>query len=96
MTQLSIDDYLKTARYEGPVSASDCERLEGQTRRIYELMRDGVWRTLSEIEKITGDPAPSVSSQLRHFRKLRFGGHTVNKRRRVNQWEYQLIIRREQ
>ena len=93
MTQLSIEDYLKTARYEGPVSARDCERLEGQTRAIYHLMRDAEWRTLDEISMTTGAPEPSVSAQLRHLRKLRFGGHTVNKRRRGNQWEYQLIVR---
>ena len=96
MTQLSIEDYLKTARYEGPVNAADCARLEGQSRRIWNLMIDGVWRTLSEIEHTTGDPAPSISSQLRHFRKTRFGGNIVNKRRRGNQWEYQLIIRKAQ
>jgi hypothetical protein len=33
MNQLSIEDYLKTARYEGPVNADDCARLEGQTLR---------------------------------------------------------------
>lgn len=96
MNQLSIEDYLKTARYEGPVNAADCSRLEGQTKRIFELMKDGFWRTLAEIEAVTGDPAPSVSSQLRHFRKLRFGGNIVEKRRRNNgaQWEYKLIIRK--
>ena len=30
MNQLSIEDYIKTARYEGPVNAADCARLEGQ------------------------------------------------------------------
>jgi len=93
MQQATIEDYLSTARYEGPVNGADCARLEQQTMRIYTLMADCNWRTLSEIEQITGDPSPSISSQLRHFRKLRFGGHTVNKRRRGNQWEYQLIVR---
>ena len=40
MMQLSIEDYIKTARYEGPVNAADCARLEGQTLRIYRLMID--------------------------------------------------------
>lgn len=95
MNQLSIEDYLKTARYEGPVNAADCARLEGQTRKIFELMKDGRFRTLAEIESVTGYPQPSISSQLRHFRKIRFGGHTLNKRRRNDgaQWEYQLIER---
>ncbi len=92
--QLTIDDYLKTARYEGPVNAADCARLEGQTKRIYNLMIDGAWRTLSEIERITGDPQPSISSQLRHLRKPRFGGFVLNKRRRNRgTWEYQLLKR---
>lgn len=91
--QLTIEEYLKTARYEGPVSADDCARLEGQTRRIFLLMADGCWRTLAEIEYLTQEPQASISAQLRHLRKLRFGGNTVNKRRRGNQWEYQLIPR---
>ena len=97
MNQVTIDEYLKTARFEGPdLSASDCERLEGQIRRIFDLMKDGFWRTLSEIEQETGDPQASVSAQLRHLRKIHWGCHTVNKRRRTQEggtWEYQLIVR---
>lgn len=90
--QLTIEDYIATARFEGPdLTVADCGRLEGQILRIYRLMVDGGWRTLSEIERATGDPQASVSAQLRHLRKLRFGGHIVDKRRRTDsQWEYQL------
>ena len=59
MMQSTIEDYIKTARYEGPVNAADCARLEGQTRRIFNLMADGQWRTLTEIEAITGAPQAS-------------------------------------
>ena len=52
MNQFSIEDYIKTARYEGPVNAADCARLEGQTLRIYRLMIDGTWRTLEEIQAL--------------------------------------------
>lgn len=90
--QLSIDDFLKAARYEGPVNDADCERLKKQMKRIYSLMSDGRWRTLAEIEALTGDPQASISAQLRHLRKPRFGSHTVNKQRRGNQWEYQLVV----
>lgn len=90
MNQTSIEEYLKTARYEGPVNGEDCERLEGQTRRIYYLMIDGIWRTLEEIGRATGDPQASISAQLRHLRKGRFGAHIVDKQRRGNQWEYRL------
>ena len=57
-------------------------------------MRDAKWRTLKEISELTGDPEASVSAQLRHLRKERFGSHIVNKRLRdnwPNTWEYQLL-----
>ncbi len=77
------------------VPSLDRERLAGQIRRVYDLMIDGVWRTLREIEDSTGDPAASISAQLRHLRKDKFGAHLVNKNRRGNPgsgvWEYQLI-----
>ena len=81
MMQSTIEDYIKTARYEGPVNAADCARLEGQTLRIYRLMIDGTWRTLEEIQRATGDPQASISAQLRHLRKGRFGAHIVDKQR---------------
>jgi len=60
-------------------SQRDSARLTGQIKRIFELMNDGVWRTLSEIEGITGDPQASISAQLRNLRKERFGAHTVQR-----------------
>lgn len=57
----------------------DSARLSIQFLRIFGLMSDGVSRTLQEIADITGDPATSVSAQLRHMRKARFGGHLVTK-----------------
>jgi hypothetical protein len=72
----------------------DDSRLRGQLARIYQLMKDGAWRTLSEIEEGTGDPQPSISAQLRHLRKKRFGSHKVNRRSRGERehglFEYQL------
>jgi len=81
-------------RFDGPEyqPERDQKRLSGQCLRIFDLMGDGIWRTLAEIEAGTGAPQPSVSAQLRHLRKERFGGHTVN-RRCLGQglFEYQLI-----
>lgn len=84
-------------RFNGPVydPALDQERLAKQMGRIYELMKDGHWRTLREIAEVTGDPESSVSAQLRHLRKPRFGGYVLNKRRRGTKsrglFEYQLL-----
>jgi len=96
INQWTFDDYLAPARYEGPVDPHiDFDRLQGQTRKIYNLMSDGIFRTLAEIESITGYPQASISAQLRHLKKLRFGGHAVTKQRRGHggTWEYQLIPR---
>jgi hypothetical protein len=73
--------------------ARDDKRLSGQMLRIWERMKDGQWRTLQGISDITGDPQASISAQLRHFRKERFGSHTVN-RRHLGQglYEYQLLV----
>ena len=89
---------LSTARFEGPPdNAKDFDRLCNQLERIHALMTDGAWRTLAEIESITGDPQASISAQLRHLRKHRFGAHVVEKRRREvpvgtigGTWEYQV------
>ena len=60
----------------------DQRRLTGQILRVFSLMKDAQWRTLAEIEQITGDPQASISAQLRNLRKERFGWHNVEKRHR--------------
>ena len=59
--------------------ARDALRLSSQYLRVFMLMRDGMPRTLDEIASITGDPPASVSAQLRHMRKPRFGAHLVER-----------------
>jgi hypothetical protein len=75
----------------------DDERLGKQHERIRDLMIDGGWRTLGEIAERTGDPQASISAQLRHLRKERFGGHKVEKRHRGDKsaglYEYRLLAR---
>lgn len=75
----------------------DNVRLGKQLSRVYQAMKDGQWRTLEEIKAITGDGEASISAQLRHMRKPRFGGNEVNKRPRGDRssglYEYQLKIK---
>ena len=70
----------------------DHSRLTGQIQRVYRTVITGDWVTLGEIEKMTGDPQASISAQLRHLRKERFGSHRVHLRRRGKRenglWEY--------
>jgi len=74
-------------------AARDGARLFAQFTDVFELMRDGVWRTLGEIETQTGHPQASISARLRDFRKKKFGGHTVN-RQYLGQglFRYQLVM----
>ena len=75
----------------------DDARLTGQLKRVWNCMIDGRWRTLREIADVTGDPESSISAQLRHLRKQRFGAHTVLKRNRGDRqhglYEYVLLRR---
>ncbi len=83
--------------FPGPeLQPADHIRLSSQLFRVRELMLDGEWRTLGEISQMTASPAASVSAQLRHLRKARFGGHLVERRHLGNGlWEYR-VQRREQ
>ena len=57
----------------------DDVRLTGQLLRIWNVVIDSRWHTLKEISEKTGDPEASVSAQLRHLRKPRFGSYTVER-----------------
>jgi hypothetical protein len=96
MTQLGLFDRPPAPpRFNGPdLTAADHERLAGQMLRVFNLMADGHWRTLREIAEATGDPESSISAQLRHLRKPRFGGHTVERKHEGNGlYFYKLIVR---
>jgi hypothetical protein len=84
-------------RFNGPVyeSAMDKNRLTLQLGRIYKCMIDGRWRTLEEISQITGDGESSISAQLRHLRKPKFGSYEVQKKirgdRKNGLYEYRVL-----
>jgi hypothetical protein len=93
----AITSSQKPFNFDGPEydPSKDQKRLTGQILRVFNLMRDGKWRTLDEIASATGDPHASISAQLRHLRKSRFGAHTVNRQSRGERdhglFEYQLV-----
>lgn len=70
------DAYFSGADYQ---AARDKARLTGQIGRIYNLMRDGAWRSLAVIARETGDPEASISAQLRNLRKPSFGSHVIER-----------------
>ena len=71
-------------RFNGPDydPALDDARLTKQLGRVWSALQGGRWMTLREIASHTQDPEASISAQLRHLRKPRFGSYTIEKRRR--------------
>ena len=84
--------------FDGPEYQAhyDNKRLTSQLDRVRNLMLDGAWRTLPEIHAKTGDPAASISAQLRHLRKMRFGSYLVDRRARGSRehglFEYRIRV----
>lgn len=74
MDQLTFDGVTYDAE-------QDRERLTGQMKAVWEFMRGGRWRTLAEIAAAAGASEASVSARLRDLRKVRFGGHVVERER---------------
>ena len=76
----------------GPTcTEQDVPRLLTQLERVKAYLSTHQWYTLAEIEAYTGYPQASISAQMRHLRKAKFGGYALTKRRRTTgTWEYQL------
>lgn len=71
----------------------DGNRLGAQYIRVFDVMKDGQFRSLKDIAAITGDPESSVSARLRDMRKERFGSHKVERRHVADGlFEYKLVL----
>jgi len=70
----------------------DRGRLSKQLDDVKRVMGDGNWRTLGELEAITGHTQASVSARLRDLRKPKHGANTVE-RQYVTQglWRYRVV-----
>lgn len=85
-------------RFDGADYSPDRDnpRLKGQLLRVWDVMKDGQWRTLRQIADITHDPEASISAQLRHLRKDRFGAHQIEREYTDNGlYKYRLVINEE-
>lgn len=80
--------------FDGPVHKSEEGRLKKQHETIRDILFGGQWLTLKELSQMTGYPEASISAQLRHLRKERFGAFIIEKRRvdglASGLWEYHL------
>lgn len=78
----------------------DFSRLITQHERVKGAMLNHNWLTISQISEMTGDPPASVSAQIRHLRKDRFGGWIIERRARGDRshglFEYRIAGRKDQ
>jgi hypothetical protein len=80
-----MEDHIMNTSSLAPFNGSDyshdrdAPRLTDQMGRVFNVLSDGEWHTLEGIAQLTGDPTPSISAQIRHLRKARFGGHEIEK-----------------
>ncbi len=71
----------------------DYGRLSGQLLRVYQLMKDGEWRTLYQVAMEVGGSEPAVSARLRDFRKEKYGSHSVDREHLYGGlYRYRLIL----
>tara|TARA_R110002020_G_scaffold19997_1_gene68572 strand:+ start:1266 stop:1508 length:243 start_codon:yes stop_codon:yes gene_type:complete len=66
--------------------------LHGQKRKLFETMQDKQFRTLRELENLTGILQTSISSNLRVLKSRTEHVQEINKRKnREGLFEYQLV-----
>jgi biotin operon repressor len=58
---------------------------------MLEKTSEGKWVSLEDIELALCYSQSSISAQIRHLRKPKFGSYIVNKRHKGDGWEYQVI-----
>lgn len=90
---------MSSLRFDGPTfePSKDGRRLGRQLKLVLGIMSDGGWRTLNELQEAVQVrygrriSEASLSTRLRDLRKPRFGGHSVERRRRDDaRFEYWL------
>lgn len=63
-------------------AALDLSRLSNQLEKVKAVLLTGKWFTLGELQGLCGGSEAGCSARLRDLRKTKFGGYTVESRRR--------------
>ncbi len=71
----------------------DGKRLGRQLQAVFDVMKDGEWRSLRMISEATGAPEGSASARLRDLKKKKFGAHDIEKdwSAYFNGWLYRYV-----
>ena len=73
--------------------AIDQKPMGAQLAAVYQLMKDGRYRTLYRIAQIVKGSETGISARLRDLRKEKFGGHKIERKRNWGKrtWLYRIV-----
>lgn len=75
------------------IPSRDYERLSGQLKAVFDVMKDGKWRTLSELGSSVEGSEAALSARLRDLRKDKYGAHEVQREHiEGGLYRYRLIV----
>ena len=79
------------------ITKEELVKMTGARKQVYDIMSDGEWRTVEQIQHFMTEfsPPQSVTIYLRSFREAKYGGYVVNKRKvgKSRLFEYQVLYR---
>ncbi len=80
-------------KMDNPYAVQDKIHFGKQLQKVYAVMKDGMYHTPYEIEKITCIDCSSITSRLRELRMTKFGGYIIERRRKdTHTHEYRLSV----
>jgi hypothetical protein len=71
----------------------DGKILPRQLDLVRNLLADGEWWTIGELEQMLSQPAQSISARIRDLRKKEFGGFIIDREHIVDGiYEYKMVF----
>jgi hypothetical protein len=99
MTQADLFLHGRTFDSGVQLTQADNVRLGAQLRRVLDVMSDGQWWSVPELQAAivarfgVSDPEPSISAQIRNAKKVKHGAHDVRRIRVGNVFKFRLVTR---
>lgn len=98
MTQPSLLDN-PCPRFDSGVelTTADHVRLGAQIKRVLAVLREGGFWSVPQIHQRiwqrygVHDPEPSISAQVRNAKKVKHGGHQIERIREANTYKFRLV-----
>ena|SRR3990167_874785 len=78
------------------ITEKEKSKMTGARNDVFQIMRDGAWRTIEQIQGMMFEfcPSQSVTIYLRSFREAQYGSYIVKKKKlgRGRVFQYQVLF----